>query len=73
MGEAGREAGRRPHRRRRLPHPCLALAQQHTFKKKESFFRIFSAVRAPDRPPAPVASRRPEVAARGGPKPLIAQ
>ena len=51
MGEVSREADRRPQRRSRLPHPCLALEQTTSFKKKVDFFRIFLAVRAPERPP----------------------
>ena len=41
MGEVGRQPDRRPHRRRRLPHPCLALAQQQQRKKREIFVGFF--------------------------------
>ena len=52
MGEVGREADRRPHRRRRLPHSCLAL-EQTTTSKKERFLLSWRVPAGPGPAPGP--------------------
>ena len=49
LGEAGREASRRPHRRRRLPHPYLEPRTNNGVKKRK-FFSFFCPRRLPDGP-----------------------
>ena len=49
LGEAGREASRRPHRRRRLPHPYLEPRTNNGVKKRK-FFSLFCSRNRPGRP-----------------------
>ena len=61
MGEASREAGRRPHRRRRSPHPNLEPRTNNVLQKKSDFFSIFFARQRPRTGP-----EAPRTAPRGG-------
>ena len=60
---------RRPHRRSRLPHPCLEPRTNNDLQKKRDFFRFFSRW-SPRRTPG---TPRRAVTARGRRAALIAQ